>query len=668
MAVKSIVDIDIKDAAFKRYTDSFKAYQSMLSKTPEAWKNVTKEIDNSRASFQKLVAAAAARQGYAKLTAEAESVASRHLERAERSWRNIAQSTQRFATHVVTATRELLRWAGALGIISGLLGGGGLMGIGRLATAAAGQRRDALGMGITPGQNAAFQLNYGRLVNTQSVLGGVHEAITDPTKRAGLLRAGLSESQIQGKDAAQVSMMLIEQVKTLVDKIPTNQLGLHVSQVERLGELGLTLEDLERIKRTSRSEISRYGKDTLADRPRLELDRGTQDAWDNFKKQLALAAGVLENNFIKILTPLTGPLTKLSEAFLRLADSVLGGKAGQDLIKNISDGVDGLAKTIGRPEFRKGVEEFATNIVKVANATANALKYIAGWVSQEDKGRRDQPGDLGPGLGPGPNEPTPKETDQAASVWMRALLEAIKNLTTKMGNSPAVVSPMGGTPLVGGGGGAARIWEAMSRTGGGTRGAAGPVGGAGVPGRGGTGSWTGSSRQQAGQAALEYYIAMGATPEQAAGLAAAEMNESGGNPRAVGDNGNSVGAYQWSATRRAAIMRGTGIDISTASIEEQRRAAWWELHNSPSERGALAAWSKAKTAREAGAAITGFERPKDRAGRERADADEAEWILNHRGRGGGTSSWSGGRPQAFNINIYNHTGGSAIVTAAAMPA
>lgn len=78
--------------------------------------------------------------------------------------------------------------------------------------------------------------------------------------------------------------------------------------------------------------------------------------------------------------------------------------------------------------------------------------------------------------------------------------------------------------------------------------------------------------------ALDFWMSQGYTREQAAGWAANEQRESSGNPSAR--NGNHFGLYQWSSDRRAKILAGLGIDVATASADEQRRAAAWEAQQS----------------------------------------------------------------------------------------
>lgn len=150
-----------------------------------------------------------------------------------------------------------------------------------------------------------------------------------------------------------------------------------------------------------------------------------------------------------------------------------------------------------------------------------------------------------------------------------------------------------------------------------------PSGAPPATGRGGprTGAWKpgGFEASSAAEDAMSFWISKGLTPAQAAGMAAQEQAESGGNPGARGDydkdgNPTAHGAYQWHRTRRENILAKTGIDVSTATIQQQREAAYWELMNVEHEarRRLLAS----TTPGQAGAAATEFERPGNRLGEE----------------------------------------------------
>lgn len=72
---------------------------------------------------------------------------------------------------------------------------------------------------------------------------------------------------------------------------------------------------------------------------------------------------------------------------------------------------------------------------------------------------------------------------------------------------------------------------------------------------------------------------LGLTPEQAAGLAGNIMQESGFNPKAVGDGGKAHGIAQWHPNRRK------NIDMLNTSFEDQVTYLIEELKGS--EKGAL---------------------------------------------------------------------------------
>jgi hypothetical protein len=149
------------------------------------------------------------------------------------------------------------------------------------------------------------------------------------------------------------------------------------------------------------------------------------------------------------------------------------------------------------------------------------------------------------------------------------------------------------------------------------------------------GVWGNSTqREKAGQDSLSFWMGKGLTSEQAAGMAAQEMAESGGNPGARGDYVNGIatasGAYQWHSDRRARILAATGIDVANASIDQQREAAYWELTHTESD-----TWNRLRNARsaaEAGNIATGFERPGNRLSEQVNRGWIANGILTRRNR------------------------------------
>lgn len=132
---------------------------------------------------------------------------------------------------------------------------------------------------------------------------------------------------------------------------------------------------------------------------------------------------------------------------------------------------------------------------------------------------------------------------------------------------------------------------------------AGPQLGASAP------SLPGREQMARAQQAHAYFVSQGWSPEQASGIVANLHKESGFNTGAVGDSGNAYGIAQWHSDRRAALSRLTGKSVVGASFEDQLAAVHAELTQG-GERAAGNALRQARTAREAGAAVSSrYERP-----------------------------------------------------------
>lgn len=155
-----------------------------------------------------------------------------------------------------------------------------------------------------------------------------------------------------------------------------------------------------------------------------------------------------------------------------------------------------------------------------------------------------------------------------------------------------------------------------------------------------------SSAPSGDGSAMDFWMSQGYTREQAAAWVATELAESSGNPRARGDGGRAHGLFQHHPDRRAAIFAATGIDMSTASAADQRRAAAWEAKNG--NVGFNDAYFRSLTnAGDAAAYITSnFERPADIGGESIRRAQSAMSIASNSSFGAGGF---GGKSQTINV-------------------
>ena len=375
MAVRSIVDVDIKNEdKFRAFAALYDKYTATLAKAPGMWAQAGKEVQKNRVGFEAIAAAILTQNEMARRAATEQRKNVNELERASRLWLSMDRATQHVASHIRSATSQLLRWGAITGVVSGLLGAGGLFGIDRLALGVAGGRRSSLGLGTGYGEQRAFQTNFGRLVDPNALLAGVSEALAG--NRTALFGAGLTGSQLRG-DTAQVSVEVLKSVKALVDRTDASQLGF-VGRARRLGDLGFGVEELRRLKATSPAEFADLLRQYGSNRGAFDLPPAVARQWQEFTTQMARAGQGIENTFVKGLAPLAPGLTKLSDSFEKVVRAFLGSDTVKKWMQDIGEGLDKFAKIVGTPEFRKTVEDFAADLGSLVSSIAAAAKWIFG--------------------------------------------------------------------------------------------------------------------------------------------------------------------------------------------------------------------------------------------------------------------------------------------------
>ncbi len=387
MAVKSIIDIDVRDGKFLAVTKLVEKYNAAIKSSRAAWALVNKDVDGSRDTYKKLVDQMVAANVQAKIREKAEESAYRRTRSTADVWQSMARNTREFAGNIGAATTSLLKWGSVTGVISGLIGAGGLFGIDRLALGAASSRRQALGTGSSIGGQEAFRTNFGRFVDPDSFLSSVAGAKYDLTKRTGLISAGLSEKDIGG-DTGDTAVALLRRLKQIADS--TNPaMYAQVLQARRLDQFA-DPETLNRLRVPGELEkmISQYGQR----KGQFDLPGDTAARWQDFVTQLDNAGKNINTIFIKGLINLEPGLTKLSSSVERIAGTMFEkGGTLEHWVGNIDEALEKFAGYIGTDEFQKNVRDFVTGIGKIAAAIGGLVSYVGGGDSVGGgKGIRDR--------------------------------------------------------------------------------------------------------------------------------------------------------------------------------------------------------------------------------------------------------------------------------------
>lgn len=402
MSVKSVIDIEVNDSAFKDFSKLFEKYQSALGATPGVWAKAEAATSGIALNVENLVAALLTHEAINKKIAAEEAIKlasaraqdkieKDRLARAQRAYQGMTVPARDVAKSVASITMNLAKWATYGGLASGIVGFGGLIGLDRLANLTGSGRRTAQGLGTSYGGAKAFTNSYDRIIDSGSILGGVNDALTDPSKRAPLFAAGLTGADIAGGDAASISEKLIDSVKKLVDRTPTALLG-GVAQARGLGQLGFSTEDLRRLKATSPEELRAIEAGARSKAGQFNVEDGIARKWQDLGVQLDSAKIKIEGVLVTGLEKLANPLGQLSDHVANaLADFVKG--LDQKTLDDIGKGVEDFGKYLGSPQFRSDIKDFATDVSYAAKKIVGALKWFGLIPDNSPQGQDDQNAD-----------------------------------------------------------------------------------------------------------------------------------------------------------------------------------------------------------------------------------------------------------------------------------
>lgn len=378
MVVK-VLSIDVRDGKFRDFLKLYERYDKALKSAPAAWAMVEKNIDGSRGSFDKMVDQMAAANVQAKLREKAQERADRLTQTTAERWKAMAASSRDFLRNVAGATGQLLKWASITGVISGLVGAGGLFGIDRLAAGAAGSRRSALGLGLGIGAQSAFEANAGRLVDPRAFLESVAGARFDVTKRVGLLGAGLSQRQIDSGDTGSTSVALLRRLKQIADTTDP-ALFAQVLQSRRLDQFA-SPTDLNRLRGTSGEEFEQVIRQMTQRQGQFDLPPDVARRWQDFVTQLDNAGKGINTTLVKGLIGLEPGLAKLSDAIEKLFGALLkDGGPVERWVTQLGSALERFANYVGTEEFMDKVQTFVNGIGKIADKIGS----VAGWFADSD--------------------------------------------------------------------------------------------------------------------------------------------------------------------------------------------------------------------------------------------------------------------------------------------
>ena len=383
MTVKSILDVEINDAKFKKFAELFARYQAALKALPGAWGDVSAGIKDAASATSDLrteterqnLALHAQEDGVKKVNAVARTTAL--------VWSSIASSAKTVGQHISSATSSLAKWTTLTSVVSGLLGMGALFGLDRLAGSVSAQRRTAMGLGSNYGQMAAFNANLNRvLVSPGSLLSNISTAKykQGSDEWNALLAAGISPEFIKTHSVAEISVEWMKRVRQEFRRTPQEQIG---GIAEGKGYWRLAPQtDINAFTGTNDKEFGEILGGYKHDAEAMDLTDKTQSAWQDLTTQLGRSARIIETTFGDKLAGLAPELTELSKQFTSAVVEFSKSDVLKGLIDGAADELHSFAAAITTTEFQSGVANFAK---WVGDAARTVWGFIASFAGPTDQ-------------------------------------------------------------------------------------------------------------------------------------------------------------------------------------------------------------------------------------------------------------------------------------------
>jgi hypothetical protein len=380
MAVKSIIDVDVNDDAFKAFMEMFAKYQTALKKLPGAWDAAGKSMDKSGTVVKGMTDGMERQINFINKQVREQEKMRREVEKTNRSMTDLGRSTMRVAGGIKDITFSLLKWSTLTGVFGLLSGGTGLLGFEALARSASQQRTQSMGLGVTPGQLQAANITYERIGGAGSTLSSIADIQNDVTRQYLLsTRLGISQEDIQTKNPFELLPQTLSALRSRYLAIPENLRGT-LAQSYGLTEFGLSMQQLRQLGGMSEEELTGLGTALPGRAEQIGGNNETNRRYQDFLIQLDTAGQRLQTTLIDKLTPLAGPLGDVVDAFTNLAGSALSSNTFRDGLNSFADWINSFAQTLGTEETKTAIADFIEQVGNFATRMMEAGRSVLSFI------------------------------------------------------------------------------------------------------------------------------------------------------------------------------------------------------------------------------------------------------------------------------------------------
>ncbi|EGO96799.1 hypothetical protein [Acidiphilium sp. PM] len=394
MAVKSIIDVDVNDEAFKRFEALFSQYEAKVKDLPGEWKKVDEAIAGAGKRFASangptsaMLAGMAASAGVIAESIHKATKAQRDFQSATRQSHNAMRDLGAAAGKVSHTIFGLGKWMLKFGTMGGALAGvGGAIGLDDLAGSALSRQRSARGIGMTPGQAAAFSTYFSQFGNADAVAANVANARNDITKRWVFSGIGISQSELQHDSNFKLSIDVEKKMQAALKKMPRAD-WQNIARARGFDLIAST-DEMRRWRHTSIDRMNAAGAGARSSVNALGFSNTTAREWSSLQIQMHKARVEIESSLITGLHRLAPELTKVSGDIARWISAFAKGPEMGKWVTDAEHGLQVFTKYLGSPQFQKNLLQFQHDMGTAASEMLAIAKDLypyakaAGWVAK----------------------------------------------------------------------------------------------------------------------------------------------------------------------------------------------------------------------------------------------------------------------------------------------
>lgn len=383
MPLRSVIDIDVNDDAFKAFQSLFDKYQNAVGRLPGQWNQVNRAQNQSKNTFVDIAAALMAQQELLRRSTREVEAVDRAVSRTARTMSGLSRSTREFAGYLSTATSTLLKWTGVTGVVGSLVGLLSGEGIGMLAGYGARTFRSTMGYAgpTTAGQVGAAGA-YSGILDQRQALGQLTEMLTTAEGKRGLVALGFGPES-WGRGAGALLPQFLRRLQGLAKNTPESNFG-DVMQGFGLGGFSETARVLRRMTPQQLEQLNEQRAKNERELAKLTTD--ILFKWTKLSGTLDVAETKIKSAFIIGLEKLTPQIERVTDAFSNAVVHFMESETVQKWMTKLADGLE----SVDMENFAKRLEEGAIGVFDFTAKVVQALSKLhvsfldmAAWIDKK---------------------------------------------------------------------------------------------------------------------------------------------------------------------------------------------------------------------------------------------------------------------------------------------